>query len=212
MGDRREAHAQTLDLYSNKYYSYNYGIYGKATKSGRAAKVWRALSNRQDRLAKAAFRFPSIRRRSLGAFSKSAPRCLQKHSRAAILSSSSSRCCVSLRKCRVSSSGCLPKRLALIEKNAGLVIDRLERAGLIERRITGADWRACELFLTRKGHRKFVELLPKVRMAHARIMSPLAASDQTRFLRLFTKLVEGNGVYARPGAGRRSAVQPKALK
>ncbi len=93
--------------------------------------------------------------------------------------------------------------IGIDRKNAGLVIDRLERKGLIERRINGADRRARELFLTREGHRTFVELLPKIRIAHARIMSPLSSSDQIRFLRLFTKLVEGNGVYARPGAGRR---------
>ncbi len=106
----------------------------------------------------------------------------------------------------------LAEAIGIDRKNAGLVIDRLERKELIERRINGADRRARELFLTPKGHRKFALLLPKIRIAHGRIMSPLSASDQKRFMRLFTRLVEGNGVYARPGAGRRKRGSAQATE
>jgi DNA-binding MarR family transcriptional regulator len=106
----------------------------------------------------------------------------------------------------------LAEAIGIDRKNAGLIIDQLERKELIERRINGADRRARELFLTRKGHRKFFLLLPKIRIANERIMSPLSSSDQKRFIRLFARLVQGNGVYARPGAGRRKRGSAQSME
>lgn len=91
-----------------------------------------------------------------------------------------------------------------IDRNsASLISDRLERQGLIVRRINDTDRRARELHLTGKGTQVFETLLPKIRAANDRILSPLAAHERTLLIDLLAKLVEGNGVHARPGAGRR---------
>lgn len=93
--------------------------------------------------------------------------------------------------------------IGIDRNNASLVTDLLERKGLIERRVNHADRRARQLYLTRKGKLTFETLLPKIREANARILSPLPPRDQTLFLDLLVRLVEGNSAHARPGAGRR---------
>jgi DNA-binding MarR family transcriptional regulator len=91
-----------------------------------------------------------------------------------------------------------------IDRNtASLISDRLERLGLIVRRINSTDRRARKLHLTRKGTRVFATLLPKIRAANDRILSPLGSHERTLLIDLLAKLVEGNGLHARPGAGRR---------
>ena len=91
-----------------------------------------------------------------------------------------------------------------IDRNtASLISDRLERLGLIVRRINSADRRARKLHLTRKGTQVFATLLPKIRAANDRILSPLGSHERTLLIDLLAKLVEGNGLHARPGAGRR---------
>jgi DNA-binding MarR family transcriptional regulator len=97
----------------------------------------------------------------------------------------------------------LADSIGMDRNNAGLVTDLLERKGLIERRVNHADRRARQLYLTRKGKLTFESLLPKIREANARILSPLPPRDQTLFLDLLVRLVEGNSAHARPGAGRR---------
>jgi DNA-binding MarR family transcriptional regulator len=97
----------------------------------------------------------------------------------------------------------LADAIGIDRNSAGLIGEALERRGLIDRRVNGADRRARELYLTPKGHSTFKELLPKIRMANKRTLAPLSPREQTVFIDLFLKLIEGNSVHARPGAGRR---------
>jgi DNA-binding MarR family transcriptional regulator len=91
-----------------------------------------------------------------------------------------------------------------IDRNtASLLADRLERKGFVKRRVNGADRRARELYITPKGKLAFEVLWQKVRAANARILAPLSAPDQSLFINLLIKLIEGNSNHARPGAGRR---------
>jgi DNA-binding MarR family transcriptional regulator len=91
-----------------------------------------------------------------------------------------------------------------IDRNsASLISDRLERQGLIVRRVNSNDRRARELYFTRKGMQAFETLLPKIREANERILSPLAEHERALLIDLLAKLVEGNAIHARPGAGRR---------
>jgi DNA-binding MarR family transcriptional regulator len=97
----------------------------------------------------------------------------------------------------------LADAIGIDRNSASLIGEALERKGLIDRRVNGADRRARELYLTSKGHSTFKNLLPKIRMANKRTLAPLSAREQTVFIDLFVKLIEGNSVHARPGAGRR---------
>lgn len=91
-----------------------------------------------------------------------------------------------------------------IDRNsASLLTDSLERKGLVERRVDGVDRRARKLYITRKGKRAFEVLWHKVHAANARILAPLSASERPLFINLLIKLIEGNSIHARPGAGRR---------
>jgi DNA-binding MarR family transcriptional regulator len=91
-----------------------------------------------------------------------------------------------------------------IDRNsASLLVDRLERKGLVKRRVNAADRRARELYITAKGKLAFEVLWQKIRAANARILEPLSAPDQALFINLLIKLIEGNSSHARPGAGRR---------
>lgn len=97
----------------------------------------------------------------------------------------------------------LAEAMGIDRNNASLLTDQLERKGLVERRVNGADRRARELYLTPKGKPAFETLLPKIRAANEHILSPLPRRDRVLFIDLLVKLIEGNSDHARPGAGRR---------
>ncbi len=97
----------------------------------------------------------------------------------------------------------LAEAIGIDRNSASLLADQLEKKGLIERRINGADRRARELHVTTKGKRAIVRLRPKVRASNERILAPLSTSERTLLIDLLVKLIEGNSRHARPGAGRR---------
>lgn len=85
----------------------------------------------------------------------------------------------------------------------GQMIDRLETAGWIERRMDPRDRRVRLLNATAEGSALRVRLRPAALRAQKRIMSVLSREEQGLFLDLLTRIVEGNQSYARPGNGRR---------
>jgi DNA-binding MarR family transcriptional regulator len=97
----------------------------------------------------------------------------------------------------------LAEAMGIDRNNVSLIIDHLEKKGLVERRINGADRRARELYLTPNGNELRRRTQPKIRAANDRILAPLKKADQKLFIELLIRLVEGNRAYARPGAGRR---------
>ena len=100
-----------------------------------------------------------------------------------------------------------------IDRNsASLLTDNLERKGFVDRRVNGADRRARELYITKKGTRALEAVWHKVRAANARILAPLSVPEQALFINLLIKLIEGNSSHARPGAGRRKRGSAQASR
>jgi DNA-binding MarR family transcriptional regulator len=97
----------------------------------------------------------------------------------------------------------LAARLGVDRNNASLLVEELAKRGLVERRINGADRRARQLYLTAKGEKLFARLRPANLAANARILEPLAPRERELLLDLLIRVIEANGAYARPGAGRR---------
>ena len=85
----------------------------------------------------------------------------------------------------------------------GQMIDRLETAGWIERRMDPRDRRVRLVSATAEGSALRAKLRPAALRVQERIMSVLSREEQALFLDLLTRIVEGNQAYARPGNGRR---------
>ena len=97
----------------------------------------------------------------------------------------------------------LAEALGVDRNNTGVLVEGLERKGLLDRRINGADRRARQLTLTAKGRKVLDRVRPRVRETNERILKPLARAEQEQFIDFMVRLIEGNRSYARPGAGRR---------
>jgi DNA-binding MarR family transcriptional regulator len=87
--------------------------------------------------------------------------------------------------------------------NASLVVERLHSMGLIERRVSGVDRRARELYLTPKGKALWRKLRVKGKIANEKILDPLAPHERELFLDMLVRVIQGNWAHARPGGGRR---------
>ncbi len=97
----------------------------------------------------------------------------------------------------------LAERLGIDPASVGQMIDRLETAGLLERRVHPDDRRARLVSATRSGERVRQQLRPAALAAQERLLAPLTVRERRLFLDLLTRVVEGNESYARPGNGRR---------
>ncbi len=97
----------------------------------------------------------------------------------------------------------LAERLGIDPASVGQMIDRLEAAGLLERRVHPDDRRARLVSATRSGERVRQQLRPAALAAQERLLAPLTVQERRLFLDLLTRVVEGNESYARPGNGRR---------
>jgi DNA-binding MarR family transcriptional regulator len=108
----------------------------------------------------------------------------------------------------------LAEAVGIVPVNAGKLVDELEAMGLVERRTNGSDRRARELRLTPKGAKLRRRLRPSNLAMNRRILAPLKPHEQELLLDLLARVIEGNAVYARPGAGRRKrgALQSESSK
>jgi DNA-binding MarR family transcriptional regulator len=97
----------------------------------------------------------------------------------------------------------LAEALGVDRNNTGVLVEGLEKKGLVDRRVNGEDRRARQLSLTAKGRKVLRRVRPKVRATSERILRPLASAEQKQFIDFMVRLIEGNRSYARPGAGRR---------
>lgn len=97
----------------------------------------------------------------------------------------------------------LADAMGIDPSSASLIADRLEAKGLIQRRINGADRRARQLFLTRKGQALWRRLRVKSRVANMAVLAPLAPHERELFLDMLIRVIQGNWRQARPGGGRR---------
>jgi DNA-binding MarR family transcriptional regulator len=97
----------------------------------------------------------------------------------------------------------LAARLGIDRSNNSMVVDQLEKIGLVERRVNGGDRRAKLVYLTPRGTGICDRLRPKGGIAQARILAALDPGDRERFLDMLVKIIDGNEAYVRPGAARR---------
>jgi DNA-binding MarR family transcriptional regulator len=88
--------------------------------------------------------------------------------------------------------------------NVGQVVDNLEAKGLVERRVSGVDRRARHLYATARASELRNRMRPKVLAAQAAVLASLEAAEREVLIDLLTRVVEGNELQARPGAGRRA--------
>jgi DNA-binding MarR family transcriptional regulator len=97
----------------------------------------------------------------------------------------------------------LAARLGVDRNSASVLVEQLEKRGLIDRRVNGADRRARLLRLTRIGNDLHERLRPAMRAGQRRILAPLAPNERERFLDQLVQIIKANESYARPGAARR---------
>ena len=96
------------------------------------------------------------------------------------------------------------KRLGIDPATTGKLVDRLERAGVIARRVDATDRRARALHITPRGVAIRQRVRPAMAVQHNKILAPLSPDERTTLIDLLTRVVEGNESYARPGHGRRA--------
>src|SRR5215470_4574147 len=97
----------------------------------------------------------------------------------------------------------LAESIGIVPVNAGQVVGQLETMGLVDRRTNGADRRARELHLAPRGKKLRQRLIPKNLAANARVLAPLKPHERELFLDLLVRVIRGNWMHTRPGAGRR---------
>jgi DNA-binding MarR family transcriptional regulator len=73
-------------------------------------------------------------------------------------------------------------------------LDRLEGAGLVERRVSDGDRRSRIVVLTEKGRELIDRAAPEHFANEARLLEPLSAGERTTLARLLGKLGESLGV------------------
>src|SRR5262245_3400495 len=115
------------------------------------------------------------------------------------------------------------KLLGLDRSTTGMVVTKLEQAGLIGRGVGKEDRRRHSLALTRAGKAMLARLAGPAERAQARILSGLTPRERTQFLDMLHKLMRGhNGstrvplqahaaaaAPARGGVGRKRAAAAK---
>jgi DNA-binding MarR family transcriptional regulator len=108
----------------------------------------------------------------------------------------------------------LSERLGVDRNSTSLLVNRLESNGLVARRVNGDDRRARLLYLTRDGNRVHDRVRPKTFAGWRRMLSVLKPEERELLLDLLVRVIEGNRILARPGAGRRKpkAAQPSSSK
>jgi DNA-binding MarR family transcriptional regulator len=97
----------------------------------------------------------------------------------------------------------LCERLGVDRNSTSLLVNRLETNGLVARRVNGDDRRARLLHLTPNGRRLHDRVRPKTFAGWQRMLSVLKPKERELLLDLLVRLIEGNRILARPGAGRR---------
>jgi DNA-binding MarR family transcriptional regulator len=104
----------------------------------------------------------------------------------------------------------LATRMGVDRNNASLLVERLVSKGLLERRTDGHDRRARKLRLTAAGEKLQHRVGPIGLAGQARVLDVLAPPERKLLIDLLVRVVEGNRVLARPGAGRRKRGSAKS--
>lgn len=98
------------------------------------------------------------------------------------------------------SAGEVCQRTAMDKVQVSRAVDRMRRAGLVERAIDAADRRRSRLRLSAAGHRTHDAIVPMALAAEALLLDGLSTEDRRTLDRLLTRLTE-----------RALAISPSAL-
>jgi len=100
----------------------------------------------------------------------------------------------------------LAKLLGLDRSTTGMVVNKLERAGLIGRATVSRDRRRRSLHLTRAGEKMLARLAAPAERAQRRVLSALAPRERMAFLDMLDRLTRShNGTTRVPLGAHRSA-------
>ena len=97
----------------------------------------------------------------------------------------------------------LAARLGIDRNSTSLLVAQLLAKGLLETRINAEDRRARLLWLTPRGEKLHARLYPRAYAGQLRILDTLEPIERETLLDLLVRVIEGNLLLARPGAGRR---------
>ena len=97
----------------------------------------------------------------------------------------------------------LAARMGIDRSHASLLVDRLAGRGLVDRQINPENRRAHILRLTQAGEKAHARTRPSFNDGQKKILAVLRPAERELLLDLLVRVVEGNRVLARPGAGRR---------
>jgi len=102
----------------------------------------------------------------------------------------------------------LAARMGIDRSNVSLLIDRLTVRGLVDRKVNPENRRAHLLTLTPAGEKMHARTRPRFNAGQQQILAVLRPAEREQLLELLVRVVEGNRVLARPGAGRRKRTGP----
>ena len=97
----------------------------------------------------------------------------------------------------------LAARIGIDRTNIGLIIDGLEKRGLVERTVNPNDRRARLVRATPDGEAVHASQVPSTAIAREKIFSPLTVEEREMFYDLVERIIAANEQYSIPGAGRR---------
>jgi DNA-binding MarR family transcriptional regulator len=97
----------------------------------------------------------------------------------------------------------LAARLGIDHAHTSLLIDRLEKRGLLNRRVNGEDRRARLVRLTPRGEKLHARLYPRAFAGQMQILEVIEPDERQLLLDLLVRVIEGNRHLAKPGTGRR---------
>ena len=97
----------------------------------------------------------------------------------------------------------LAERMGIDRSHVSLLIERLFGMGLVDRQINPENRRAHILRLTPAGEKLYARSRPTFNAGQQRILDVLRPAEREMLLDLLVRVVEGNRLLARPGAGRR---------
>ena len=105
----------------------------------------------------------------------------------------------------------LAARLGVDRTNAGLLVDDLEKRGIVERRMHPKDRRVRQLALTSQGAALFARVSPRIiALQHSILEAALTKAEAKTLLDLLVRVIQANERHARPGGGRRKHTPPAA--
>jgi DNA-binding MarR family transcriptional regulator len=104
----------------------------------------------------------------------------------------------------------LAARLGVERARVSQLVDELEKRGLVDRRVNGADRRARQLRLTPRGEQLRARLHPKSNAIQMGILASLTPSERELLLDLLVRVVESNRATSATGQKPRPRPSPSS--